>query len=213
VSVIVILRAVQFQKTHYRVGEVPQDVVNQLLPKDIPLSALRPPAIRQMDPIRYGNATSLVSIIEYGDYECEYCKQMAPIIQSVAAQYGGDVRFVWRDLPNLDKHNNALPAAIFARCASLQGKYWQAYDLLMSAEKLNERTYDDIAEKIPLDIELLDSCRADKTFEGLIKNDLQEARADGIKGAPLIFVGTQAFEGVVDAKTLKDAVDKVIKGV
>ncbi|MFH1838851.1 MAG: thioredoxin domain-containing protein, partial [Patescibacteria group bacterium] len=203
-------RVVQFKKTHYKVGSVPPEIVNQLLPKDVPISSIRPPALRAIDPIRYGGTTSVVSIIEYGDYECEYCRRMRTEIDSVARSYNGLVRFVWRDFPIEEIHKGSTEVAIFARCAALQGKYWPIHDALMTAEKLNEKTLQQIADSFGLDPIFQKSCRQDAAMEQMVLRDLSEARADGINSAPFIFVGTQAFDGYVDAETLRQAVEKAI---
>lgn len=210
VVAIYILRAVNFQQTHYRVGQVPVEVAEQLLPKDIPLAALRPPALRSQDPVKFGGATSVISIIEYGDYECAYCRQITPVIKKAAETYGGQVRFVWRDFPIPEIHPAALPAAIFARCAGLQGKYWEAHDALMSADSLKERGLASIAKKLNLDGALLQTCRQAAVVEQAILRDVEEARADGIKSAPLIFVGAQAFESFTDMEALQQAVEKAL---
>jgi protein-disulfide isomerase len=210
VVVIYILRAVNFRQTHYQVGQVPAEIAQQLLPKDIPLAALRPPALRSQDPIRFGGTTSVISVIEYGDFECPYCRQITPILLEMAQPYGGQVRFVWRDFAIPEIHPTALPAAIFARCAGLQGKYWEAHDALMSADSLKERGLDSIAKKLNLDETQLDACRRTPAVGQAILRDVEEARADGIKNAPLIFVGAQAFESFTDTEALRQAIEKAL---
>jgi protein-disulfide isomerase len=206
-SAIVITQNNNFKKTHFRVGSVPQAFVNQLIPKDIPPGEIRPPAIRPTDFIRYGSATSVVSVIEYGDFQCEACKSMAPVISNLVSTYNGKVRFMWRDFPIEDQHPDALNAAIVARCAGLQGKFWDAYDALMAAHGFDERTYRDLANRLHLDLSLFSACRQDPAVADAIHADFQAAKADGIKTVPFIFVGTKQFEGVIDPVTLKSALD------
>lgn len=210
---LIITRISFFNKTMYRVGEIPQEIANQLIPKIIPISSLRPPALRMIDPIRYGNATSLVSVIEYGDYECESCRDMKPIIESVIPKYKGKVRFVWRDMPNESQHKNALSTAVFARCAGLQGKYWETYDALMTRTTLGETEYRRIAAGLGLDDALLRGCRNDPTAEASIKKDVEQARADGINSVPLTFIGASAYEGTLDEATLKQAIEKELSSL
>jgi len=198
---------VRFANNHFRAGQVPQDLVNQLLPKAVPLESLRPPAIRVTDPLRYGGATATLSVIEYGDFQCEFCRQLAPEIKTALASYGGTVRFVWRDYPIEEIHKEAIPAAVFARCAGLQGRYWEAYDMLMAAGALNESLYQQIAARIGLDGGTLAACRKDPTLPAMLRKDVEEARADGIQSAPMLFIGTKAIEGYVDSATIKKAID------
>lgn len=196
---------INFVTSHYRTGEVPQEIINQLLPKDVPLEAMRPPAIRVTDPLRYGGATSVISVIEYGDFECPYCKQMAPEIKKALEPYGGNVRFVWRDLPLSDVHPHAMQAAIFGRCALLQGRFWEAYDALMAEPNLSEAAYTQIARRIGLNTTSLSTCRRDPAVQAAITSDVQEANADGIHSAPFLFIGTKAIDTAIDAAAITEA--------
>jgi len=198
---------IRFANNHFRAGQVPQDIVNQLMPKSVPLESLRPPAIRVTDPLRYGGATATLSVIEYGDFQCEFCRQLAPEIKKALEPYDGDVRFVWRDYPIEEIHQNAMGAAVFARCAGLQGRYWEAYDLLMAAGTLNESLYQQIAARLRLDGGALSACRKDPSLPIMLRKDVEEARADGIQSTPLLFIGTKAIEGYVDSATIKKAID------
>lgn len=195
---------VTFERNHFQAGRIPQEIINQLLPKEVPLESMHPPAIRVSDPLRYGGATSVVSVIEYGDFECPYCKLLAAEIKTALEPYGGQVRFVWRDFPITQLHSQAMPAAVFARCAAAQGRFWEAYDALMATQSLNESTYQNIATRIGLDGPTLRSCRSNPAIEAAIKQDVQESSADGIHSAPFLFIGTKAIEGYIDAKTITD---------
>lgn len=211
-TAVAVVRAMYFNATHYRAGNVPDEVVNELFPKDVPVSALIPPAIRLYDPLRYGGATSVISVIEYGDYECEYCRAMHDVIADVLPLYNGTVRFVFRDLPIEDAHGNAMPAAVFARCAGQQGKFWDAHDALMGSA-LNERTYRQTAERLGLDASSLAACRNNPEMEAAIRRDVQEARADGIKGVPLLFVGRTAYDHYLTTEELRDAIQSAISSL
>lgn len=209
-TAFIVNRMIRFKQDTYRVGSIPTEIVNQLSPKDVPLARMRPPALRSADPMRFGNVTSVISVIEYGDYGCAACRTMDATIQQVAAPYKGDVRVVWRDFPVENVESKAIPAAVFARCAGMQGKYWQAHDELMRTQTLNDAAYRNIAELIGLDQRTLSSCQKTKAVEDAVRNDMQEAHSDGIKSAPFFFVGTKAFEGAIDADALKKAVEQAL---
>lgn len=212
-SALLIYGRVEYDRTHFRVGSIPQDLVNQLIPKNVAIESIRPPALRIGDPIRFGNATSLVSIIEYGDFQCEACHNLAPEIQRAASRYGGKVRFVWRDFPIDEIHKDAFGAAVFARCAGAQGRFWEAYDALMATTDLSEKTYRAIATRLNLDASLLNACRRDKNVDAAIRRDVEEARADGIRSAPFLFIGTKAIDGFVDEEAIKKAIDDSISSL
>ncbi|MCR4278355.1 MAG: DsbA family protein [bacterium] len=210
---IFIIRVFYFRDTHYRIGNVPPEMINELIPKDVPVSSLIPPAIRLYDPLRYGGATSVISIIEFGDYECEFCKAMHEIIANTLPIYHGTVRFVFRDLPIIDKHRNALDAAVFARCASQQGTFWPVYDALMLSSTLNERVYREIIQNSDLDKNEMANCRSNPQITASIQQDIQEARADGIKGVPLFFIGRTAYEGYLTEEELRDAIQSALSSL
>ena len=191
----VIYHAVDLARTKFEAGNPPPDVQKALQPHTIDLGTMRPPALRPTDPIRYGSVTSSMSVIAYGDFECEGCRQMNSVLTIVIPQFKGNVRLVWRDLPIADENPNAMSAAVFARCAGVQGKFWEAHDLLMAAPSLGEGTYGDIAQQLKLNLRSLAECRQDPKITAAVQTDVDESRADGVDGAPFFFVGTKAIRG------------------
>lgn len=208
-----VYQAVQFNRSYYRIGYVPAEIANQPVPKDIPLGAIRPPAIRSYDPARYGGATSMLSVIEFGAFNCEECRQAAQIIDEAVRPYGGTVRFVWRDLPLDENGKIATEAAIFTRCAGLQNKYWETFDALIAQTSIKEKTFSDITAQLNLDQNFMKACRADQNLATLLKQDVGNAKADGINSSPFIFIGTRAFKGVVDIETLKQTLEQQLKSI
>lgn len=67
-----------------------------------------------------GNASAPITLIEFSDYECTYCKTAEPVVQKILQAYGDKIRFVCSDYP-LDFHANARPEAQAARCAEQHG--------------------------------------------------------------------------------------------
>lgn len=202
--------SVRFSKTHYQIGKIPNEVLNRILPKEIPLSAMRPPAIRPADPIRFGGATATLSVIEFGDYQCDHCRAMHDIIQHVLPTYNGRVRFVWRDYPIEDTHPDALSAAVFARCAGLLGNYWGAYDALMTHATLGEGAYREIIPALRLDAQQLNGCRDDKAVTDAVRRDAQEAGAEGVRSTPLLFIGTTAVDHALTEDELTHQIDAAL---
>lgn len=192
-------------------GVPPQDIRDVIIPKEIDVSQLRPPALRPTDPVRFGGATSVASVIEFGDYECPACKEAMPAINRVVASYGGKVRFVWRDFPIYTVHPRALDAAVFARCAGAQGKYWVAHDALLLSETSDESALGSIAQRLSLDVVALDACRRSPEIRDAITREVDVARGDGLMNAPTIFVGTKAYVGPMTEEDLRNAIDLFLK--
>lgn len=78
----------------------------------------------------FGDGSTGVKIVEYGDYQCPFCGQYYPIVEQVKEKYKTQVTFQFRNLPLLQVHQNAFAAARAAEAASLQGKFWEMYGLL-----------------------------------------------------------------------------------
>ena len=80
-----------------------------------------------------GPAAAPVTVFEWSDYECPFCRRAQDVLQRLQAEFPDTVRFVFKDFP-LRSHPNALPAALAARCAGAQGRYWEYHDLLFVAQ-------------------------------------------------------------------------------
>ncbi len=195
----------------FRAGAPPEEIRKAIIPKKIEISLLRPPAIRPGDPVRFGSATSFASVIEFGDFECPSCQNLAKTLDEVTSSFHGRVRLVWRDLPVMDVNPHAMAAAIAARCAGAQGKFWEAHDLLFSAETLNERTFERLAPQLHLNGAEYERCRTDQRVRAAIQEDVDTARGDGIQAAPLLFIGTKAHLGPMNAEELEREITLFLK--
>jgi protein-disulfide isomerase len=83
------------------------------------------------DPSRLrGNADAPVTIVEFSDFECPYCQSVQPTLNQLMDKYAGKVRLSYRDFPLRDIHPQADGAAVGARCAGEQGKFWEYHHLL-----------------------------------------------------------------------------------
>jgi|GEM_PF-1060359 len=209
-SSFLIWRSVKTSQDHFTAGAPPQDIKDVVIPQEIELSKLKPPAIQARDMVRYGSATSVISVIEYGDYECSDCRDLAKTIKKTLEPYGGSVRFVFHQLPIEDRHPNALNAAVFAICAGQQGAFWAAHDALMETTTFNEVTYQIIGRNIGLDAVGLAACRNNPEIAAQIRQQVELAKSDGINGAPLLFVGTQASYGAMTSEELQQAINRYI---
>lgn len=211
VSGWMIYNGILARRNTFITGAPTQDIKDVIIHKELAASELHPPALRVSDPVRYGSVSSAAAIIEYGDYQCETCKTMAPVLDRVAASYKGNVRLVWRDFPITSVHPKALDAAVFARCAGLEGKYWEAHDALFAAKEISEYTFGEISDRLNLNKNTMTYCRNDRALIDNILRDTDVAQGDGISRAPTIFVGTKAFIGTVSEEALRAAIEQFLK--
>lgn len=78
----------------------------------------------------YGDTSSKVILVEYGDFQCPACGSAHPNIRKITEQYKGQIAFVFRNFPLTTIHPNARAGSAAAQAAGLQGKYWEMNDYL-----------------------------------------------------------------------------------
>src|SRR5512139_2969409 len=134
-----------------------------------------------------------VTIIEFTDLQCPYCARFsAQTLPELRKKYidTGKVRFVSRDLP-LTFHAQAVPAAVAARCAGAQGKYWEYRERLFAAQRdLGDAAYIKLAAEMQLDANAFAKCRAAPEKKAAAEADRTAANALDITGTPTFLVGT-----------------------
>jgi protein-disulfide isomerase len=139
-----------------------------------------------------GSENAPVTIIEFTDLQCPYCARFArDTWPRVRKEYvdTGRVRFATRDLP-LPFHAFAVPAAVAARCAGAQGKYWEYREAVFAVQsRLGSEPYAALATELGLDPARFASCRADPATLQSVKDDAALAAAQGITGTPSFVIG------------------------
>ena len=75
-----------------------------------------------------GSADALVTLVEYGDYECPHCGHAHPVVKLLQEQFGEQLRFVFRNFPLKEVHPNAESAAESAEFAGVNGQFWEMHD-------------------------------------------------------------------------------------
>lgn len=153
------------------------------------------PRVTFIDPVR-GNPHAQVTIVEFGDYFCQFCREMEPVVQAVLASYPETVRFVWKDVPNDYLHGDASRAAIAARCAGEGGKFWEYHDELMARTNPSGIiSYTDLAASVGIDRAAFASCVEANRPLPQIAETVREAQALGLTGVPAFFINGAPFTG------------------
>ena len=168
------------------------------------LQDLVPPIDPEIDHLR-GPADALVTVVEYGDFECPYCGQAEPVLRDLLAET--DVRYVWRHLPLSDVHPSASLAAEASEAAAEQGAFWQMHDLLLTRQdKLRAVDLVAYATELGLDTERFHADLRRHSFAGRVAQDVESADQSGVSGTPTFFINGQRHFGAYDIKTLSEAV-------
>ena len=154
-----------------------------------------------------GSATAPVTLVEFTDYQCPYCRRFqTETWPSVKREYidTGKVRFIVRDLP-LSFHSSARPAAEAAHCAGEQGRFWPMHTALLAQKAdLSPQGLEARAGSLGLDLPRFRACVAANKYESAIAANTAQADALGIRGTPAFVVGAAAH-GTLDGVLLEGA--------
>jgi len=166
---------------------------------------LAAPVDPDRDHIR-GPARALVTIVEYGDFECPYCGQAEPALRELLAGHG-DVRYVWRHLPLTDVHPRAQFAAEAAEAAAGQGAFWPMHDLLLGhQDALLMPDLIRYAGEAGLDQRQFRDHLARRAGAARIAEDVDSADLSGVSGTPTFFINGRRHYGSYDLTALTSAV-------
>jgi protein-disulfide isomerase len=177
--------------TAVALGAQPDDILS----RD---SVLRDPDIPSL-----GNPNGDLTIVEFFDYQCPYCKKLAPQLAKLV-QEDGNIRIVLKDWPIFG--DDSVAAAKLALAAKYQNKYAEAHDALIGANgKLTAATVNDLLAKAGVDVAAAaaDLQTHEKSIDDLLARNAAQADAFGFDGTPGFIVGTFRVPGVVEMKVLK----------
>jgi protein-disulfide isomerase len=153
-----------------------------------------------------GNPKGGLTVVEYFDYQCPYCKKLAPELAQVV-QEDGDVRLVLKDWPIFGEASKS--AARLALAAKYQDKYGQAHDALIGAKiKLTDASIAELLSKAGVDVDRArqDLAAHQKTIDDLLTRNNDQAEAFGFQGTPGFIVGTFRVPGVVEMRVFKQII-------
>lgn len=203
--------------TRFRSGlPVPKNILppELLRPEDIiPKGPPQAPVIRPGDPLLWGNASSAVTLIVFGDFQCEYCRDQARALEDALrlTDRPNGVRAVWRDLPLINKHPRSFAAAAAAACAARQGKFKPMHDaLFFRATDLSDTELLALARDADLNLDDYTVCLRDPAVTFRLMRDLEDARKLAITSVPLIFVDGRPLDGLLDSQTLTAVIRKAL---
>jgi len=136
-----------------------------------------------------GAENAKVTIVEYSDLECPFCKRFHETLQQALAEYPNDVRWVYRHAPLAQLHSKAAAEANAAECAGEQGKFWEFTDLVFEVTPANNGldldTLPDLAKQAGVqNIAQFEKCVADDKYKDVVDADLEDAYSAGLRGTP-----------------------------
>jgi Na+/H+ antiporter NhaA len=175
-----------------------------------PLPDLTEPIDVVRDHIR-GSVDAPVTVIEYGDYECPYCRRAAGSVRALLDAFEGQVRFVFRHLPLTDVHPNAALAAEAAEAAGAQDAFWPMHDLLFAhQDALQFADLVRYADELGLDTARFERDLQTARFAPRVAQDVNSAEEAGVAGTPTFFIDEILHRGGYDRASLTEAVGRSV---
>jgi protein-disulfide isomerase len=154
-----------------------------------------------------GGKDAPVTIVEFTDFQCPFCKATESTIKQLREKYGDKIRLVHMDFP-LPFHQHAMDSARAARCANDQGKFWQYRDSLFANQaKLAPADLKATAKTLGLNTTQFDACFDKAKYDGQIKADQAAGEKVGVDGTPAFFVDGRPLTGAQPLPKFEELVD------
>ena len=168
------------------------------------------PKPEDVKPTGCGGEDCPITIVEYSEFQCPFCKRVGPAATQVMSDYKGKVRWIFRDFP-LSFHDRAKPASIAARCAGEQGKFWQMYaQLFENQSALSDEDFAKYAGKISgLEKGKWANCvKSPAKHNTAIEASIESGVKVGVSGTPSYFINGRRLSGALPFEEFKRVIDE-----
>lgn len=171
-----------------------------------------------------GSASAKLTLIEYSDLECPFCKRIHPDLQKLTSAYDGKIRWVYRHFPLASLHSKAPKEAEAAECAAAAGgdtAFWKYIDKVFEVTPANNGLDPDelpkIAAQVGLNSYAFKRCLSDGKYKSVVDADYASGTKAGVNGTPGSFVlddkgNAWIINGALPYDTLKSIVEKALNG-
>ena len=174
-----------------------QEVISKIVLEDVPLK---------------GSKDAKVTVVEYSDFQCPFCKRASDMLPSLLEEYDGKIKVVFKQFP-LPNHNWARPASIASLCAYEQDndKFWEYHDLIFANQKAitlqnsNEK-FKEFAKQSGLNEAEFDKCLTSEAVAAKVDAEMNEARQIGVSSTPTFIIDGLIVPGA-DANSIKNAIN------
>ncbi len=166
--------------------------------------------VSSRDHIR-GELSARFTLVEYGDYECPYCRASHPVVKDVERRLEGQLCFAFRHFPIVNAHPHALRAAEAAEAAGAQGRFWPMHDRLFESPVLEDDVLVRHAVQIGLDARRFVADLTSDRYLDRIREDMSSGARSGVNGTPTFFVNGIRHDGPHDAVSLIAALQRTAK--
>jgi protein-disulfide isomerase len=177
-------------------------------------AAPRAPDPNKRYPATIGNAPSIgpetaaITIVEFSDFQCPFCKRVGPTLRQIEEEYGDQVRIGFKHQP-LGIHPKAPAAHAAAEAAHRQGKFWEMHDLIFENQKeMSPEKYVEYAAQLELDVERFKIDVESDEIKARISADKLEAAKLSASGTPTFYINGLLLSGAKPFEAFKVVIDK-----
>ena len=154
-----------------------------------------------------------VTIVEFSDFQCPYCRRVQPTLARLQQEYGDKLRWSFKDLPLISIHPDAMKAAEAARCAGDQGKFWEYRAAMFESSQIDRSLHDRTAEELGLDQEKFTACLESDRYAEAVEKDLREAESMGLSGTPACLINGVLLSGAQPFEQFQAVIDRELEKV
>jgi protein-disulfide isomerase len=156
-----------------------------------------------------GAAKPVVTIVEFSDFECPFCRQVQDPLKRIVERYAGEVRLVFKHLPS-EGHRNSLLTARAAYCAGEQDRFWQFHEALFASRSLSESVVGEIAARLGLSGEKFQSCLGAERSRTAIVKDIETARRYRVDATPGFLINGRLVKGALSFADFQVLIEREI---
>jgi protein-disulfide isomerase len=154
-----------------------------------------------------GPVSAATTLVSYCDFECPYCKRAYRVIKRLQASLNGQLRYIFRHFPLIQKHPFAQQASEAAEAAGAQGQFWAMHDLLFeNQDALGQNDLVGYARTLGLDIARFKDELSRKLYAARVRRDLRLGQQRGVIGTPTFFINGSRH-------TDEDALERLVLSV
>jgi protein-disulfide isomerase len=156
-----------------------------------------------------GNPDAAVTIVEFADFQCPFCRKAETTLQELLKKYNGQVKLAYRDFPLSQIHENAEMAAEASHCALAQGKFWEMHDAMFAdGAKLDEAALIKSAAALGIDQNSFASCLKSGKYKAVVQRDVEAGSQGGVEATPAFFVNGEFLSGARPEADFAQIIDR-----
>lgn len=158
-----------------------------------------------------GGKDAKVTIVEFSDFQCPFCKKGADIMTALKKKYGSKIKIAFKNFP-LPFHNHAKKAAVAGLCANEQGKFWALHDQMFAHQsELDASGIEKLGKKAGLNVDKLKTCISSNKHQKQVEKDIEDGKGVGVKSTPTFFVNGQLVSGAQPVEVFSELIDQELR--